>query len=509
MRLHWLVLLVLTVALLTGCGGSSSAGGGSDDADPAQAMPAGTLVYIEGVVRPDGDQKDAASALLAKFLPSGTTLESLLDKNLQEDEPGKTYAKDIEPWLGERVGIGLRNFAGDEPDYLAALDVTDAGKAEAYLKSSDTAEQQGEYQGSTVYQDDDQFAAVKDDYLFLASSEADLHKGMDAADGDSLADGKAFEDAVDKLPDERLGSLFVDLKGVSGLIDTAPDLDPAGRAVLKQVVGPDAKPITAALTATTDSATVEGRFSGLDKLSSLGLVGGTSTDLIKDAPADAFAAYGVADVGSTAKGAIATFAGALGGAALTGQLESQLGINLDRDVFSWIGDVAVYAHGDSLQTLNGAVVIAVSDEDAADAAIPRLIAAAKRSGAPIQNVKVAGADDAVAIPAPEAPGPVVLAKKGDRVVLAFGEKEAAAALDPGSDTLGSAGAYDSAKDAIDGLEPTVILSLSKVLTLAEATGETDADFEEAKPYLEKLDQIVSGSEKDGDDLRTLFTVTTK
>ena len=38
--------------------------------------------------------------------------------------------------------------------------------------------------------------------------------------------------------------------------------------------------------------------------------------------------------------------GAFGGAALTAQLESQTGINLERDIFSWIGDIAVYAHGD-------------------------------------------------------------------------------------------------------------------------------------------------------------------
>lgn len=511
MRLQRLVPLALVVACVAGCG-SSSSDAGSGGADPAQAIPARTLVYVEAVVRPQGDQGDAARALLARFLPSGTTLESLVDESIQDEEPDKSYAEDVKPWLGERIGLGVVDLTADDPSFIAAVDVTDADEAEAFLKSGEGVSERGRYHDTALYQDHDTWAAVKDDYVFLAETQANLRKGMDAAEGDSLGDAKSFEDAVGKLPDARLGSLFVDLEGVGALLDRAPDVDPAARAVLKQVLGDDLQPITAALTATDDAATVESRFAGagLTRLTSLGLLGaGESTELVKDAPADAFAVFGAAKVGGSLRGAIDTFAGALGGAALTGQIESQTGVNLERDVFSWVGDVAVYAHGDSMATLNGALIIEVSDEAAARAAIPKLVAAARKQGAPVGGADVPGADQAFAVPAPGAPGPVVLAQGGDRVVLAFGEQEAAAAFDPGSDTLGSGGRYDTAQDAIDGLEPSLIVALQPILSLVEASGDTDADYAEAKPYLEKLDLVVSGSEKDGDTLRSLFTVTTK
>jgi hypothetical protein len=292
------------------------------------------------------------------------------------------------------------------------------------------------------------------------------------------------------------------------LVASQPDVDPAARAILQKFFNEDTKPLTAALTVTDASATVESRVSG--GLGALGIFGaGRATDLIEDAPADAFAAFGVADVGPSLKDLLDRFAGALGGAALTGQLESQTGINLERDVFSWIGDLAVYVRGDSLSALNGALVIGVRDEDAAKQAIPRIVAAAQRSGAPVRKADVKGADEAYAVAAPGAPGPVVLARGSGRVALAFGAEAAAEALSPPSDTLGDSGRFADAKEAIDGLEPSLVLSLPTVLKLVEESGQTDSDYAQAKRYLDKLDLVVTGSEKDGDAVRSLFTVTTR
>jgi hypothetical protein len=510
MRLHRLWLVGFLIAVLAGCGGSSSSGDGG--ADPAQAIPAGVPVYVEGAVRPSGDQGDAARALIAKFMPPGKTLEGLLDESIKSEEPDKSYAKDIKPWLGERAGIGVLDLTADEePSFVAAIAVTDAEKAEDFLSSSNGVKKDGEVQGATVYRDDDTIAAVKDDYLVFSQTKAVLDRSLQAIGGDSLAESETFENAVGELPEERLGALYVDVKSIGDIIAKSPDVDPAGRAILQNFFGGDTEPLTAALTATESSATIESRFSGsgVARLSSFGLLGGSSTKLVEDAPADAFAVFGAADVGSSVKGMLDLFAGALGGAALTGQLEAQTGVNLERDVFSWIGDIAVYAHGGSVPDLNGAVVIGTTDDDAAAQAIPRLVAAAKRSGAPVTKADVAGADQAFAVAAPEAPGPVVLAQGNGRVVLAFGEDEAADALKPSGDTFGDSGRFSSAKDAIDGLQPSLVLSLPTVFALVEQSGEADADYREAKPYLDKLDLVVTGSEKDGDTLRSLFTITTR
>jgi hypothetical protein len=501
MRLHRLLLLLVAMILAAGCGSSSGGGGGDAGADPAQAIPPGAVVYVEGAVRPEGEQGDNARALIEKFLPSGTTLESLIDDSLEDE--GNSYAKDIKPWLGERVGIGVTDIV--RPEFVAAIAVTDAGKAEDFL--SKDGKKDGDY-----FRNDDTWAVVEGDYVLLSQSKQELAAGVKAAKGDALGDAGKFDDAVGELPGERLGYAYFDFGGLLKSVQGAPGADPATTAVLKQLYGENPPPVTAALTTEPDSATIESRLSasGFGKLA-LGLLGaGTSTELMSDAPADAFAAFGVADLGPSLKTLLETAAGAFGGAALTAQVESQTGINLQRDLFSWVGDVAVYAHGDSPATLNGAVVIGAKDDGAAAAALPKLAVAAKQNGAPVQNAKVAGADRAYQVAVPGAPGPVVIAHGNERVVLAFGEKEAADALKPSGDTLGDSGRYDDAKDAIDGITPALLVDLPKVLALAEALGAaSDQDYVKAKPYLEQLDLLVTGSESDGDALRSLFTVTTK
>lgn len=510
MRLHRLLLLLCGL-VAAGCGSSSSSSGGG--ADPASAVPKGTLVYVEASVRPEGEEGDDARALVEKFLPSGTTLESLLDEEIKSDPDSKieSYEKDIKPWLGERIGIGVTDLGADEPSFIAAVQTTDRNKAVAAFKRD--AKERGSYEDHDLLQDDDTWAAVGDDLIVFAETEADVKKGVDASGDSGLDEAKAFEEAVDELPDERLGMAYVDLQGARALLDKEPDVGAQEKAILNSLLG-DKKlePLTMALTAEPDSATIETRVAGgsLARLSSLGLLGGTSTDLVADAPADAFAAYGVADVGPQLKSVVQTVLGGLGGAAITGQLEAQTGINLDRDVFSWMGDVAVHARGTTMDDLNGALTISVTDKAAARAAIPKLVAAARKDGAPVRGASVDGADQAFSVAAPGAPGPVVLAQGGDRVVLAFGEEAAAEALNPTGDTLGDSGRYDEAKEAIDGIAPTLLLSVPEVLTLAESSGATDdPDYTEAKPYLEKLDLVTTGTKKDDDELRSLFTVTTK
>ncbi len=502
MRLQrWFLLLLLVV--VAGCGGDDASSSGAAGADPAQAVPAGAPVYVEAVIRPDGEQGDNARALIERFLGE-KSLTELLNQQLQET--GKSYEEDIEPWLGDRLGFGVLNLAADEPTFVGALAITDAGEAEAAI--ADTAEKTASYEGVQLYDEDGTFVGITDDYLVFAQSEADVKLGIDAADGSSLGDGQVFKDAIGELPSERLGAFYLDTKAFGEAAAADPSLDPAARGILEQVFG-DGTPVTAALTAQDDAATIESRLAA-GALSALGpLATGAAPELVAQTPAGAWAVVGYSDVGQTLKTTIETFAGALGGAALTGQLESQIGINLDRDLFSWVGDLAVFVRGDSLASLEGAVVIEASDEDAARAAIPRIVGATRRFGMPLQPAKVDGADQAFSVALPGAPGPLVLAEGGGRVVIALGDDAAAEGLNP-TETIEDSGLYGRAQDAIDGVAPAAIVDFTAILALAEATGATsDPDYAEAQQYLEQLDLLVAGSEKDGDAYRSLFSVKVK
>ena len=104
-RHRLLALPALLFALvLTACGGTSGAGG----ADPASAVPAGTAVYLEGVVRPEGDQRDDVLDAARKVLRTNDPerkLHELIDQGLADSKTKATYQDDFAPWLGEKAGV--------------------------------------------------------------------------------------------------------------------------------------------------------------------------------------------------------------------------------------------------------------------------------------------------------------------------------------------------------------------------------------------------------------------
>jgi hypothetical protein len=67
------------------------------------------------------------------------------------------------------------------------------------------------------------------------------------------------------------------------------------------------------------------------------------------------------------------FAGFAGGEEqLKAQVRQASGLDLDRDVFSWIGDVAMFVNGDSQQSIGGGVLIQSKDEAASQRALTKL-----------------------------------------------------------------------------------------------------------------------------------------
>ncbi|MEJ7891835.1 MAG: DUF3352 domain-containing protein [Solirubrobacteraceae bacterium] len=511
MRLQrWLVLVVLIV--FAGCGGDdSSTAGGAGGADPATAIPAGVPVYVEAVVRPEGEQGDNARELLERFL-GDKSITDLIDEQLEEDD--QTYTEDVEPWLGERAGIGLTDLAADEPSFIGAVAVTDAEKAEAAIAESKDVEKGATYEDVPIYMDssdedssDDSFVGITEEFAIITETEAQLKEAIDGLGEQSLEQDARFTEAFGKLPEERLGALYLDTQAFGDAIAADETLEPAAKGVLDQLFG-DGPPLTAALTAQPDAATIESRLPNSVATALGPFATGTAPEILADAPAGTWGVVGYTDVGETLKTTLETFAGALGGAALSGQLEAQTGLNADRDIFSWIGDISVFVRGETVDTLDGAIVIEASDQDAAAAAFPRIIAAARTSGAPVAPAQVDGADQAFSVPLPDAPGPIVMATNGELVVLSLGEQAAQDALDP-TETIADSGLYERAKGAVDGIAPATIFDFSTILSIAEAEGSTDADYEEAKPYLEQLDLLVAGAVQDGDEYRSLFTITVK
>ena len=127
---------------------------------------------------------------------------------------------------------------------------------------------------------------------------------------------------------------------------------------------------------------------------------GGATPLLRSLPAGSWGALGVPDLGASAKALVGQLGGALGGAFIGGQLQ-QLGIDLEQDVFGWIGDVALFVRGDSVEAIRGGAVIEVTDRDRAAQAIPKLIGLARQQGEiPFEPTRVPGAELAFAATQP-------------------------------------------------------------------------------------------------------------
>jgi len=234
------------------------------------------------------------------------------------------------------------------------------------------------------------------------------------------------------------------------------------------------------------------------------LTGGGATPLLGELPGDSWAALGSPELDQTLKLAYEQAAGALGGAAIAQQLRSELGIDLQEDVFSWVGDVAFFARGTTEDSIDGGAVIEVTDPAKAKAAFGKLVGLAQARGRlRARPARVDGAETAFELAMPEGKS-VVAARSEDRVVITAGADAAADAL-ASDDRLADSGAYAEAKSVLgDDVEPSGLLWMPAVLSLASDTAAGDEDVEKAKPYLEAFSVIAGGSSRDGDRARSSF-----
>jgi Protein of unknown function (DUF3352) len=502
-------LLPIAVALAA-CGG---AGGGSADADPASAVPSGTSMYFEGVVRPEGDQRedvlDAAGKVMRTDDPEAK-IHELIDKGLKEsDGPAFDYDTDIAPWLGEKAGVWVSGLDREKPGYLVLIAAKDTEEAQAAIDKAakdEKTEKQRSYEGVDYMVDEDGVAAGVVGDFFTAGTEPEFKRTIKAEKGDSLAEDKKFTGVVDELDDDRIGFFYIDLKPVFEQAIKA-DPDAAQQAQQLRAIFPVDKlePMGGALLANGDRIAFDTLMSGpgVNALRVFAPFLGTGeTPLVKELPGDAWVAYSAPNVGPGLKSLFTNLAGAFGGAAATQQLQQQYGINLDRDVFGWIGDIGLWLRGSSQKDFEGGLVIEATNADNMKSAFGKLIGLIQsQGGTRARPVEVDGAAAAFAIDQTDLGKPVIIARSDDRVVVSVGEKATADALSPSS-KLGDSELYRQGKEALGDVEPSLLVSMPDVIKAVEASGEADPDWAKAKPYLEAFTVIASGGALEDDELKS-------
>jgi uncharacterized protein DUF3352 len=507
------LLCALISAIAVGCGSSSSGSGGADD--PAALVPATAPVYAEATLRPDGKVGADLDAALKKILRTddpGAKIQKALDDSGKTD--GVTYKDDIEPWLGDRAGIAVTAIHGNDADFVAVIGSKDDGKASDALENAKGDIVKRSYKGVDYRFDrKDGTTAGVFEHSVVVGTEPGFKSAVDASKGESLADSNGLRGVRSKVVAERIGLLYLDVDGLLRAVSQSAGRQPEVGAVLQSLSAAVPKTIGAALQAQPDALKIDGVSLGTPKSASSGASG---ADMVAGLPADSWLALGFGKSGQALEGVLDAIgkAGGITGVgvnALLSQFQQQTGLDLRKDVLSWMGDAGIFVAGKGLPELGGGLVIKTSDP----AKTKRVIAVLRRlagqqGGAKVKALSAQGVDEGFTVQPSDGPR-IDVALAGEKFIVAVGAPGALKQAISPSQPLSSAPAFtDAAGKLGDGLRPSFYLDFQHVVSLIEGFVGNEADFQKAKPYLDTFGAVVAGAKDEGDGVtRARFVVTLK
>ena len=95
------------------------------------------------------------------------------------------------------------------------------------------------------------------------------------------------------------------------------------------------------------------------------------------------------------------------------------------------------------------------------------------------------------------------------MVIAYGDAAARDAIDPG-ERLGDNPDFASTRDSLGDYDVSLFVLMQPIFDLIDSTGAgSDADWQDAKPYLEPLSALVAGTSGEGDDLKSAVKLIVK
>jgi Protein of unknown function (DUF3352) len=489
------------IAVPAGCGGGSS---GSKVADLA---PTGTPVFVEGTLRPSGELKsntDAIAEQVAGVDNLGDYVVEKLESSARGDGEPFDYAKEVEPWLGERGGVFFEKFDGNDFSGAGAIvESTDTGATQEFIdtqvKASNDPYRSASYEGVDyeVGGSEGNAIGVLGDSLVVAEGAPVFKEVVDASQGESLSDEDTFAKAISAASDGSLADVYVD---VGDLIDqSGGQIDPTARQIL-QNAGIDPSEATAVASVLPGSGQVEVDLSS--DLAGEEAPTGDASSLLGELPGNAFAGVAVSGFGKQVKEALDSLdEEGIPGTIPPGQLKKglkQLGIDLEGLAGS-LQDAGVFAVGSSESSLGGALVLTTKGSQATKtiANIGKLLRGVHVAGVTALSGKYSG----FSVRSDElGEKPIVVVAKEGRLAIGYGLPAALDGLlsEAGKGkTLSENPAYG---DAVAALGDTPIGGFADgpaALSLADSL-ISESGFEEAKKYLKSIRFLALGSATQGE-----------
>lgn len=198
---------VLTVGLLGGGAlfAFSKVNGGGPQ--PEAALPGTAVAFAKVDLDPSADQKVDAFRFARKFPGAKDSLNGV-DENgdlrkelfdaLQDDGEfeGVDYATDVEPWLGQRIGVAvLPGTDGGEPGVVIALASTDEDAAT---------------KGLATMTGDGGYCSVQADFAICGEEQAIVDKAINDTKSGSLEDNANFTSDMSDLGEDGIATAWVD-----------------------------------------------------------------------------------------------------------------------------------------------------------------------------------------------------------------------------------------------------------------------------------------------------------
>ncbi len=494
-----LACVAVPAAILAGCGGG---GGGSADVGPAAAVPSNAALYLDATVKPTGTAQSDAKAALSKIMKTqdpGAKIISLIENQSKADGHPINYQQDVAPWLGEKAGLFFTSLGQTAQHGAAVVETNNAAASLAFAQKATGATATNPapqtYNGAT-YQTDPSSSPGPDQTVFGTVDNKYLVEGdltgfkaaVDAAKGDSLGDDGDFKDAIDNLPSDRLGTLYTVPKDF--LTALGPDQFGAQQQQQLERIAGDSlnKPVAGALAANADSIQIDATGgSGVDT---------PQSSLIGEVPSQSWLALGIGNLGDTVKRTVAQIKDQVPNFdAAVQQIQSTTGSSLDQ-LESSLGDAVLYVEGTTQSTLTGALVVQTNNPDLTGRLLGQLQGLLQLGGSTggVKPLRLSGGGTGFQINDPTvAPRPVEIAQQGDKFVIGYGANSAEQSLTP-AQKLSDSPTFSTATSQVSSLGTDLFLDFPSVFSLAESSGaKSDPQYLQAKPYLDSLTYLVTGS----------------
>ncbi len=544
-------LLVLVVsAAMAGCGSSHK---GASASDPASAVPASAPLFAGAIVRPTGSEKAAAAA-------AGQTITRQADPYLRLisalQTPGSApldFNRDIAPWLGANAGIFLSSLDSSEEskigDLLSALardllggtsaanafpfaahgvqgaillDTSDVAKARSFLESQAklAGASAASYRGVAYEAAPDGTAFAVVDNLAVIGSVEGLHGVIDTTlGGPSLAHAAGYSKLAGVAPPGTLAHIFLD-PGASG--------GSQGSGLLGLLAGTRETNISLVPSTTSIGMDADALTSGA---ASGGLLASVSegAQAAGELPGESWLAVGLGNVGvslgADVQGlrALTSLAGSLSSSSAEAPTSGAFDLNsllqailkplavlgansaeARHDFASWMGSAGIFASGTGIVNLKAGIVITSNNPSLSSAAVGKLGAIMRTSGASVQPVSVPGAQAAVSVQLSGLPVPLDIvdgraANGQTKFVIGLSEASVAAALNPSS-TLSSSASYSAASTALgEGIRPSLTVDFPTFLGLLEGLGlSEEPTISKLVPYLRTFTTLAGGGKNLGE-----------